>query len=334
MPHRPFTRRAICAVAGLAAVALVATGCGGGNSSSGGGGGDSQASGSKTQTVRVGTLPIANAAPMYLGIQKGFFKDEGLDVKSTVLQTGNDIITGMVSGDYDVGFVGYISAGIAAAKGVPICVATASDATGTSPEDDWQVLVAGANSPIKAPQDLAGKTISVNGLGGVAEVMIKAAMDKAGADWKSVKMIEVPFPDVPAAIAAGRIDAGYTSEPFVTTVLDQGGKVVFAPQSYLAPDYPNGSYAASKKIIGSDPDLMKNFDAAMTKSLDYAQAHPDEVRAIIPTYTKIPAELANRMRLPVFQSALDPKAINEQMGFLKKYGLVDKAPTAKSLICS
>jgi NitT/TauT family transport system substrate-binding protein len=328
MPHRLFTHRAVAAVAGLAVVALAATACGGGSS-----GGGSAATSSGTKTVRIGTLPIANGAPMYLGIKKGFFKDQGLDIKSTVLQTGNDIITGMVSGDYDVGFVGYISAGIAAAKGVPVCVATASDATGTSPSDDWQVLVAAGNSPIKTPQDLVGKTISVNGLGGVAEVMIKAALDKARVDWKTIKLIEVPFPDVPAAVAAGRIDAGYTSEPFVTTVLDQGGKVAFAPQSYLAPDYPNGSYAASKKVVASDPDLIKRFDAAMTKSLDYAQAHPDEVRAIIPTYTKITVDLASRMRLPVFQSKLDTKAIDQQMGFLKKYGLVDKAPSAKDLIC-
>src|ERR1700712_609372 len=92
MPHRPFTRRAVAAVAGLAVVALAAAGCGGGDSSGGGGGG---AAASGTKTVRIGTLPIANAAPMYLGVQQGFFKEQGLEVKSTVLQTGNDIITGM-----------------------------------------------------------------------------------------------------------------------------------------------------------------------------------------------------------------------------------------------
>ncbi len=333
MSHRPFTRRTTSAVAGLAAVALAATGCGGGDADTGGGGGGGGGEAGGVTTIQVGTLPIANAAPMYLGIQEGFFEEEGLEVEQTVAQTGNEIITGMVAGDYDFGFVGYISAGIAAARGVPVCVATASDATGTAPEDDWQVLVAGGDSPIQGPEDLAGTTVSVNGLGGVAEVMLKASLDKAGVDWRTVELIEVPFPEVPAAVAAGRIDAGYTSEPFVTTVLDQGGKVAFAPQSYIAPEYPNGSYATSQQLFQSDPELMERFEAAMTKSLDYARDNPDAIRTIIPTYTQISEDVAGRMRLPVYQSELQEDAVEEQMGFLEEYEIVEEAPSADDLIC-
>lgn len=333
MSHRQFTRRTTSAVAGLAVVALAATACGGDDPATGGGGGGGGGGSSEMTTVTVGTLPIANAAPMYLGIQEGFFEEEGLEVEETVAQTGNEIITGMVAGDYDFGFVGYISAGIAAARGIPVCVLTASDATGTSPEDDWQVLVTSGDSPIDGPEDLANTTVSVNGLGGVAEVMLKAALDKAGVDWSTVELIEVPFPEVPAAVAAGRIDAGYTSEPFVTTVLDQGGKVAFAPQSYIAPEYPNGSYAASQQAYQEDPELMERFEAAMTRSLDYARENPDAIREIIPTYTQIPADVASRMRLPVYQSELQPEAIDEQMGFMETYEIVEEAPSADDLIC-
>jgi NitT/TauT family transport system substrate-binding protein len=332
MSHRPFTRRATSAVAGLAVVALAATACGGDDDTAGGGGGGGGDTGEIT-AIQIGTLPIANAAPMYLGMEEGFFEEEGLEVEPTVLQSGNEIITGMVSGDYDFGFVGYISAGIAAAQNVPVCVVTASDATGTTPEDDWQVIVAGGDTDIATPADFEGKTVSVNALGGVAEVMIKAALDQEGVDWRSVELIEVPFPEVPAAIEAGRIDAGYTSEPFVTTVLDQGGKVVFAPQSAIAPEYPNGSYATSQQAFEQDPDLMERFEAAMTRSLEYAQENPDAIREIIPTYTQIPAEVADRMRLPVFQAELNPEAIDEQMGFLEEYEIVEEAPSADDLIC-
>ncbi|MGY2081523.1 ABC transporter substrate-binding protein [Modestobacter sp. SYSU DS0657] len=330
MSHRPFTRRATSTVAGLAVVALAATGCGGDSDSDASGGGGE---GGGTTTVQVGTLPIANAAAMYLGMEQGFFEDEGLEIEPTVLQTGNDIITGLVSGDFDFGFVGYISAGIAAAQGVPVCVVTASDATGTSTEDDWQVLVASGDSDIESAADLAGKTISVNGLGGVAEVMLKASLDQEGVDWRTVELIEVPFPEVPAAVEAGRIDAGYTSEPFVTTVLDQGGKVAFAPQSAIAPEYPNGSYAASQMYVQENADVVERFEAAMTTSLDYARENPDAIREIIPTYTQISEDVAGRMRLPVYQSELQTDAIDQQMGFMETYDIVEDAPTADELIC-
>jgi NitT/TauT family transport system substrate-binding protein len=330
MSHRPFTRRTTSAVAGLAVIALAATGCGGDDADSAGGGtGDA----GEMQTVQIGTLPIANAAAMNLGVEQGFFEEEGLELEQTVAQTGNEIITGMVAGDYDFGFVGYISAGIAAARGVPVCAFVANDATGTSPEDDWQVLVAAGDSPIDGPEDLAGTTISVNGLGGVAEVMLKAALDKAGVDWETVELIEVPFPEVPAAVAAGRIDAGYTSEPFVTTVLDQGGKVAFAPQSYIAPEYPNGMYATSQQFLQENAEVAERFETAMIKSLEYAQENPDAIREIIPTYTQIPEDVAQRMRLPVYQTELKTDAIEEQMGFLEEYGIVEEAPSAEELVC-
>ena len=333
MSHRPFTRRATSAVAGLAVIALAATGCGGDDADTGDTGGGGGGDAAEMETVQVGTLPIANAAAMNLGVQEGFFEEEGLELEQTVTQTGNEIITGMVSGDYDFGFVGYISAGIAAARGVPVCALVANDATGTSPEDDWQVLVAGGDSPIDGPEDLAGATVSVNGLGGVAEVMLKAALDKAGVDWSTVELIEVPFPEVPAAVAAGRIDAGYTSEPFVTTVLDQGGKVAFAPQSYIAPEYPNGMYATSQQFLQENPEIAERFEAAMIKSLEYAQENPDAIREIIPTYTQIPEDVADRMRLPVYQTELQEDAIEEQMGFLETYEIVEEAPSADELIC-
>ncbi|TQN43791.1 NitT/TauT family transport system substrate-binding protein [Blastococcus colisei] len=330
MSHRSFTRRTTSTVAGLAVVALAATGCGGDDADTGGGGGGDAA---EMETIQIGTLPIANAAAMNLGVQEGFFEEEGLELEQTVTQTGNEIITGMVGGDYDFGFVGYISAGIAAAQGVPVCALVANDATGTSPEDDWQVLVAAGDSPIDGPEDLAGATVSVNGLGGVAEVMLKAALDKAGVDWSTVELIEVPFPEVPAAVAAGRIDAGYTSEPFVTTVLDQGGKVAFAPQSYIAPEYPNGMYATSQQFLQENPEIAERFEAAMIKSLEYAQENPDAIREIIPTYTQIPEDVAQRMRLPVFQTEMKMDAIEEQMGFLEAYDIVEEAPSAEELVC-
>jgi NitT/TauT family transport system substrate-binding protein len=332
MAARPFARRTGALVAGLAVVALAAA-CGGDDEGDGGGGSGGGDAGGELTTINIGTLPTANAAAMYLGMQEGFFEDEGLQVEPTVLQGGNEIITGMVSGDYDFGFVGYISAGVAASQGVPVCVVTASDAAGTSAEDDFQVMLAAGDSPINGPQDLAGRTIGINALGGVAEVMIEAALDEAGVDPGSVEFIEIPFPEVPAAIASGRIDAGFTAEPFVTTVLDQGGKVVFGPQSALAPEYPNGSYAASEQYYLGNPDVIERFEAAMTTSLEHARDNPDAVREIIPTYTQIPPDVAERMRLPVFTSELDQEAIEEQMGFLEQYLDVGEAPSADELIC-
>ena len=150
--HGANLKRSGRGLAPLMVVALFAAGCGGSDA-------EQAAEAGGPVTVTVGTLPTANAAAMYLGIEQGFFEEEDLTLEAAVVGSGNEIITGLVSGDYQFGFVGYVSAGIAAANNVPVCVVAANDGSGTSVEDDWQVMAVGANSPIKSAQDLAGKTL-------------------------------------------------------------------------------------------------------------------------------------------------------------------------------
>src|SRR5918998_6308959 len=87
----------------LVAAAALVVGCGGDDEGSGGG----SSEGGVTK-VKVGVLPISNVAPLYLGMEKGFFKEEGLEVEPAIGQSGNELVTGMVSGSTDFAFLGYV----------------------------------------------------------------------------------------------------------------------------------------------------------------------------------------------------------------------------------
>ena len=109
------TLRRVAAVA--AAVTVVIAGCGRDDSGSGGGS-------SGPATITVGTLPIANAAPMYLGMEKGFFEKEGLTIKPQVGEGGAALIPALMQGSSQFAFVGVIPAITAAAKHVPVKIVT------------------------------------------------------------------------------------------------------------------------------------------------------------------------------------------------------------------
>ena len=100
-------------------------GCGGDGGGGGGGGDDGP------RTVVVGTLPTANAAPMYLGMEKGYFKQEGLVVKPQLGEGGGSLITSLVSDDSQFAFVGVIPAVTAVSKGLPIKAVASDDAAAT-----------------------------------------------------------------------------------------------------------------------------------------------------------------------------------------------------------
>ena len=96
---------------------------------------------------------------------------------------------------------------IARTSGIPITAVTASEVEGTNALDNWQNILVKGSSSIRTPADLAGKTIAVNALKGVGEVMIRAALEKSGVDPNSVKLLALPFPAMRAALANGQVDA-------------------------------------------------------------------------------------------------------------------------------
>jgi NitT/TauT family transport system substrate-binding protein len=319
--------RRLAGIAALVVVALLA-GCGGDDSDSGGSGGGGPVK------LKVGTLPISNAAPLFLGDKKGFFREEKLDVEPVIAQTGNDVITAMVSGDTQFGFVGYVPAMVARSQGVPVKVVANSDNGAATAEKEWTQIVVKRDSPIKDVKALAGKTIASNSLKGVGEVVIKASLDKQGVDPNSIKLLEVPFPDMPAALDKNRVDAIWVPEPFLTQVLATGARDVDEPLVTLGKNYVNGGYVTTEKYLAEDEDVVKRFAKAMNRSTDYAREHPDEARAILPDFTKIPPDVGKKIRLPSWPSEIDREQLQELADYAKQYGVVKKELKLDDLIWS
>jgi NitT/TauT family transport system substrate-binding protein len=317
----------IARIAVLAVALALALGACGGDDDSADGGGDSGPT-----TITVGTLPIANAAPMYLGMEKGFFKEENLSIKPQVGEGGAALIPSLVSGDAQFAFVGVIPAITAVAQNVPIKIVTSSDDAADTEEKDWQTLVVPKGSPIKAVDDLPGKTVAVNALRGLAEVVISRSLEKQGVNYREVKLLEVPFPEMPAALEQKRVDAALLTEPFLSAVLAEGGTQIDAPSVETVPSFPNGVYVAAEQYIAENGDVVDRFARAMNKSLAYARDNPEEVRRIVPTYTETPEEAAQQMRLPVFDPELDREGIELEAELTAKYGIIEEATAYEELV--
>src|SRR3954471_21221195 len=218
------TRRPMLAViAAVMALAGVAA-CGGGDSDGGGGGGGGDAN--KPTTLKVGVIPIADVAPLYVGIKQGFFKEENLTVQPQLAEGGATITAQTVSGDLQVGFSNTTSLVIASSKGLPVQIGAQGVQGAKSEDDAWDAVLAKKGSSIKDANSLEGQTVSVNNLNNVGPLTINNAMEKAGADYNKVKYTEVPFPDANAALDTGRIDAAFVVEPFVSQGKAQGANEV------------------------------------------------------------------------------------------------------------
>lgn len=316
------------ALASISVLALAACGSG---SPSGGADSSADAQGSLEQ-ITVGVIPIVDTAPIWLGEAKGFFAAEGLDLEIETATGGSAIVPGIQSGSYDFAFSNLISVMVANDKGLDMeFVANGISTTGDESSDVGSVLVKG-DSKISSPKDLAGKKVSVNNLSNIGDTTIKSIVEADGGDPESIEFVEVPFPDAPAALENGIVDAAWILEPFQSSAMDAGAKMLSANFAEFDPELDVAGYFTSAQYAQENPEVTQKFTTAMNKSLDYAQQHPDEVRDIVGTYTKISEDVRAGMVLPRFRADFNREAVQKLGNAAQSYGTLSKPVDIEKLL--
>ncbi|MFJ2317120.1 ABC transporter substrate-binding protein [Glutamicibacter sp. NPDC087661] len=318
------------ALASLSVLALAA--CSSGSPSGGSTGEDAAGSDGSLEKITVGVIPIVDTAPIWLGESKGFFAEEGLDLEIETATGGSAIVPGIQSGSYDFAFSNLISVMVANDKGLDMkFVANGISTTGDVKSDVGSVLVKN-DSKISSPKDLAGKKVSVNNLSNIGDTTIKSIVEEDGGDPASIEFVEVPFPDAPAALENGIVDAAWILEPFQSSALDAGAKMLSANFAEFDPELDVAGYFTSAQYAQENPEVTEKFTKAMDKSLQYAQENPDEVREVVGTYTKISEEVRADMVLPRFRPDFNREAVQELGDAALSYGTLSKPVDLEKLL--
>jgi NitT/TauT family transport system substrate-binding protein len=271
-------KKSVKIAAGLLAAAILASlvGCSGVNNASSGGSAASNSSG----TYKYGKLKIqalgggACGAPSYIAYEKGFFKEEGLDVElvsgtldenKAGLQTGEFTVT---NGDFqwfpsiqqgmDLKIIGGLHYG---------CIK----------------LVVPPNSPIKSAKDLNGKKIGVDEIGGTPMSITSVVLANAGIDpQKGVQWLAYPLDQLTTAVGKGEVDAFAAWDPYGTLAVQKNGYRVLTDIG-TDPLFANKSCCflyASKKQIDQNPQRVAAIARAYQKADDWIQKNPEEAAKI------------------------------------------------------
>jgi NitT/TauT family transport system substrate-binding protein len=282
--------------------------------------------------VTVGVIPIADTAPLYLGLDQGFFEDEGLELTIETATGGAAIVPAVVSGDYQFGFSNLVSLMVANDKGLPLQVVNAAVASTGDVNSDFGAVIVKGDSPVESLADLDGKTVSGNSLNNIVDTVMRSSMDRLGGDSSTVSFVEIPFPDASAAVANGQVDAAFVVEPFVTAAIESGQRVISYGYADFDLKLDVAAYFSSAATVAGDPELVTKFQAAMKKSLEYAQANPDAVRAILATYTATPEEVLAKIVLPKFPTEFNVDAVTALGDAALKYGVIETVPDMSTFL--
>ena len=155
---------------------------------------------------------------LYHGIDKGYFKQEGLDVELVRVATGAAAVSAVASNQADIGWAATTVPIFARSNGVKVKAFMTADQEG--PPDHYGTFIdASAKSGINSFGDLKGKTVMINAFGTAGELAIRDRLQKAGVSWDDVKKVTVPFPQMQAALELGNADVAVTIQPMHASIM-------------------------------------------------------------------------------------------------------------------
>ena len=251
--------------------------------------------------IRIGYWPVAAGLPFFAAVEKGYFKEAGLDVEPLKFAGAQQVMEAMLSGRSDGSSNGTGSANLAIGE---IAQPGLFKIFATNPSNAKYVLeefLVPKDSPVKSMAELKGKRIA-SGPGIQNVTLAKTMLEKAGAGVMSVT--ELPIGQHVAALAAGQIDAAYTLEPTgtigrlngTTRVLEAGVVAHYILGDPLAP-WHGGSASLTSEFIKKYPAETKKFIAAYARGIALVRTKPDEARQFMKGYTAIEGALANEVPL-------------------------------------
>ena len=329
----------------LAATAVAASACSsspGSSSTSAGAGGSTGSSGAGSSTgasgsvtnVTLGYVPYSDDASLFYAQSSGIFKKHGLNVTFVPQASPVAVEASMASGTEQFGFITTPVLINLNSKGVNVkCVSSVDGNQPSTAANDSTVLVAAKGSGITSVKDLAGKNVAEVQLTSLNSLAVQVLAKQAGVDPTSIHQIAIPFPQMPAALAQGRVQAAVIVAPFTATALSEGATVLTHPNVDL---FPNGTVTcldAMSSYISANPAVVSEFRAAMDESIAYSKTHQSAVKqTLVKGLSLTPAIAAKQTLATNWNPTLNPASITLIENYMKQFGMITSEPPAASMI--
>jgi NitT/TauT family transport system substrate-binding protein len=325
----------------LAATAVAASACGSPGSSSApastasaGATGGTGASPAGVTNVTLGYVPYSDDASLFYAQSSGIFEKHGLHVTFVPQASPVAVEASMASGTEQFGFITTPVLINLNSKGVNVkCVSSVDGSEPSNPADDSTVLVAAKGSGITSVKDLAGKNVAEVQLTSLNSLAVEILAKRAGIDPASIHQIAIPFPQMPAALAQGRVQAAVIVAPFADTATSEGATVLTHPNVDL---FPNGTVTcldAMGSYISANPSVIAEFRAAMDESIAYSQTHQSVVKqTLVKGLSLAPAVAARQILATNWNPALNVASITAIENYMKQFGVITSEPPAASMV--
>ena len=229
-------------------------------------------------------------APQYVAVELGYFQEEGIDLTLVNGAGADKVMTAMLAGDADIGFMGSEASIYTYVQGAEDYAVNFAQLT----QRAGNFLVARQPDPDFTWQKLKGSRVLGGRAGGMPQMVFEYILKKNGIDPKTDLTMDqsIQFGLTAAAFTSDQSDYTVEFEPFATGLELEGNGYVVASLGTDSGYVPYTAYCAKKSYLAMHPDLIQRFTSALQKGMDYVNSHTAEeiAKTIQPQFSETPLE--------------------------------------------
>ncbi|MEO4001795.1 ABC transporter substrate-binding protein [Mesorhizobium sp. CAU 1732] len=284
--------------------------------------------------IRINFVPTTDGLTLYVAADQGMFEERGLEVELAPAPNPSVMISALAAGSSDIGHTVVIPVLAASQAGIELSiVAGASGFPSVSPPTVG--VIAKEGSDIQSPRDLEGKPIGVVGLESYHQVMVQRWMEENGADYSSVRFVEMAFPQMQNLLNSGNVDAVVAVDPFYSRMINEGIGYTFGDFVETMPDgVPIVAFVSLREWAEANPDKVTAFREALSEANEFIQANEDEARRSLAKWTNLPEPVVATARWGSYYAEITEEGVGYWVDLMRDQGLIGGSIEAADLIPS
>jgi NitT/TauT family transport system substrate-binding protein len=307
----------------LAIALLALVGCGGLGANQG----STSPNGLEKTTLNVAVVPAVDSAGFFVALHEGLFAKEGLTIHYTPAVSSDEVIDQQVAGQYDItggNYVSYIQHYVDDHQRLEII------AEGSVMQEGTQAIYTMPSTHITTLGGLKGHLLGINAPLNINYLLAASVLTENGIKLSQVRFPTqpIPFPNMAAELAAGKIAAAAMPEPFATAAEQQYGAVPLADLNQGATEsFPIQGYVVTKSWAEQNPNTLKAFIAALAQGQEIADTSRSAVEGAMeslkgPQNGQVPPIIAAVMAINIYPTAIDKVRIQRVADVMYQFGLL------------
>ena len=268
----------------------------------------------------------------YYAVKLGNFMRAGLSVELITEPTVATVVEAVASNSADVGQGDIIMLANAIGRGLPLAIFAGGGIY--SRKDSPQIALAVArNSTYRTARDLEGQTIGVITLNSLMAVGVREWLRQNDVDLSKVKLIEMPFPQMPPAIGKGLIAGAFMGEPFLSySGVDL--RILAQPYDAISAQFYFGCWFANKDWLSKNAQLARRLVATIYDTAMWANGHPNEIAPMLAADAKLDLTWVQKVKRISFATSLDTSLIDPVLQEAYRYKAISKPVSAQDLFAT